>query len=438
MNKNQTGAVTVGTSVIIESLEINDVNVISAAQAAQEENRDLVAFFKDVIEIGVKALQVTGVNVGVQQLASGIDTAEKNMAKSTTEAQERLQTFIEAVTADNGVYDKKFKSIVDNFEKNIETLATDENSPIREGIKGQMTEMAKELKDELAREATRQNSTLAALINPSDPSSPMHSLAQAIEAIKNDMSELRTESTVGIAVAEVLNASPMKGLTYEDQIVTRMQQLSGLSGDECFSTGTTVGLIPKCKKGDGVINLKPTGDKVKARIVIEAKNSPISRSDWDDEISKGTKNRDAIGFIGFCKSVEDMPNKNRVLVVDRQTVILAHNPEVDDPQMAYLVYQFVKMSSLSSAGHLDDDKVSVLNDKLDECLKNLKRFSSLSRDAKSVETTGKKMHTEINSLKDDLNASLRSIGESLEVEINPLVLEAVEALELETGEVDLD
>jgi hypothetical protein len=48
------------------------------------------------------------------------------------------------------------------------------------------------------------------------------------------------------------------------------------------------------------------------------------------------------------------------------------------------------------------------------------------------------MHTEINSLKDDLNLSLRSIGESLEVEINPLVLEAVEALELETSEVDLD
>jgi hypothetical protein len=96
------------------------------------------------------------------------------------------------------------------------------------------------------------------------------------------------------------------------------------------------------------------------------------------------------------------------------------------------------MSSLSSAGHLDDDTVSVLNDKLDESLKNLKRFSSLSRDAKSVETTGKKMHAEINSLKNDLNENLLSIGESLEVEINSIVLEAVEALELETGEVDLD
>ena len=438
MTKNLTGVVKVGTTVILESLEIKDVNVISAAQAAQEEKRDLVAFFKDVIEIGVKALQVTGVNVGVQQLASGIDTAEKNMAKSTTEAQERLQTFIEAVTADNGVYDKKFKSIVDNFEKNIETLATDENSPIREGIKGQMTEMAKELKDELAREATRQNSTLASLINPSDPSSPMHSLAQAIEAIKNDMSELRTESKVGIAVAEVINSSPMKGLPYEDQVVTRMQQLSGLTGDDCIATGNITGLIPKCKKGDGVINLKPTGDKIKARIVIEAKNSPLTRSEWDEEISKGKQNRDASAFIGFCKFVEDMPNKNRVLVVDRQTVILAHNPEIDDPQMPYLVYQFVKMSSLSAAGHLDDDMISQLNDKLDEALTSIKRFSSLSRDAKSIENTGKRMHTEINSLKSDLNQNLLSIGESLEVDINPLVLKSVEALELETGEVDLD
>jgi hypothetical protein len=48
------------------------------------------------------------------------------------------------------------------------------------------------------------------------------------------------------------------------------------------------------------------------------------------------------------------------------------------------------------------------------------------------------MHTEINSLKSDLNQNLLSIGESLEVDINPLVLKSVEALELETGEVDLD
>jgi hypothetical protein len=437
MTKKIESAVSVGHSVVIESLEITDVNVISAALAAKEDERDLASFFVDVIEIGVKALQATGISVGVQQLTSGIENAEKKMAKSTIEAQERLQTFIEAVTADNGVYDKKFKAIVENFEKNIEMLATDEQSPIREGIKGQMSEMTKILKDDLAREATRQNAVLSSLVNPSDPSSPMHSLAQAVEAIKKDLSELRTESTVGKAVAEVINSSPMKGLSYEDQVVTRMQQLSGFTGDECIATGNTTGLIPKCKTGDGVIHLKPSGDKIKARIVIEAKNRPLSRAKWDEQISKGKQNRDATAYLGFCKFVEDMPNKNRVLVVDRQTVILAHNPEIDDPQMPYLVYQFVKMSALSASGHLNEDMISQLNDKLDDALTNIERFSSLSRDAKSIETTGKRMHTEINSLKSDLNQNLLSIGESLEVEISPLVLEAVETLELETGEVDL-
>jgi hypothetical protein len=301
-----------------------------------------------------------------------------------------------------------------------------------------MSEMAKDLKDELAREATRQTSAMATLVNPADPSSPMYSLAQAVESIKNDVTELRTEAAVGLAVAEVVDTSPMKGLPYEDQIITRMQQLSGLSADDCIPTGTTTGLIPKCKKGDAVINLKPSGDKIMARIVIEAKNSPISRASWDEEIEKGKKNRDAGGFIGFCKSVTDMPNKNRVLFVDRQTVILAHDPEVDDPQMAYLVYQFVKMSTLSSAGHLDDDKVSLLNDKLDVAMKNLTRFSGLSRDAKSIETTGKKMYTEINSLKDDLSADLASIGESLEVEVLPLVFTESGSLEIETSAIEID
>jgi len=438
MTKNSICVVKDGAAVLIESLEISDINVVSATQAAQEGGRDLALFFSEVISIGVKVLQTTGVHAGIQMLASGIESAEKNMAKSTTEAQERLQTFIESVTADDGVIDRKFKSIVQSFGENIETLTTDEHSPIREGIKGQMTELAKDLKDELAREATRQKSTLSALVNPSDPNSPFYSFAKDLEAIKSDLSELKTDSTVGVAVAEVIDATPLKGLKYEDQVVTRMQQLSGLSGDDCFSTGTTTGLIPKCKKGDGVINLKSAGDKIKARIVLEAKNSPISRSDWDEEISKSKQNRDAIGFIGFCKSVEDMPNKNRVLFVDRQTILLAHNPEVDDPQMAYLVYQFVKMSSLSAAGHLDDDRIYQLNNKLNKAQNRLQRFSSLSRDAKSMETTSQRMYADVKSLKNDLNDDLLAIGESLEIEIDPLVLNAVGALTLEAGEVELD
>jgi predicted transposase YbfD/YdcC len=128
MTTTNKSAIEIGTNVLIKSLEINDVNVLSAAKAAVEEQRDLAEFFIDVIEIGVKAIQVTGTQIGIQQLASCIDTSEKNMVKSTAEAQQSLQQFIEAVTADNGIYDMKFKAIVDNFEKNIETLTTDENS----------------------------------------------------------------------------------------------------------------------------------------------------------------------------------------------------------------------------------------------------------------------------------------------------------------------
>jgi hypothetical protein len=438
MTTKNTGAIKVGTSVIIESLEITDVNVLSAAQTAIEEKRNLPEFFINVIELGVKAIQATGVNLNVLQLASGIDTAEKNMAKSTKEAQERLQQFIEAVTADDGVYDKKFKLIVENFEKHIETLTTDEKSPIREGIKGQMNQMAKDFQDEMSREATRQHAAIKSLLNPVDPASPMFPLSQVVESIKNDVTVLLTASSVSTAVAEVISSSPKKGLPYEDQVITLMQQISGLAGDDCIPTDSTTGLIPNCFKGDGVIDLKPSGDKTAARLVIEAKNSPLKRSEWDLEITKGKQNRDAKGFIGFCKSIGDMPNKNRILIIDRQNVILAHNPEIDDPQLAFLVYQFLKMSTLSASGELDDDKVTILNDELDACFKDLKRFARLSRDAKSVQNTGKRMHSDINSLKDDLTARLTSIGATVSVSVKPLSEISKEVLEIEAVAKDID
>jgi ribosomal protein L30E len=69
MNSNSKGSVIVGSKVELESISIEDPTVVAAYKAVQEDNRDLVEYTRGALEIGVKALQVTGVSLGIEQLS---------------------------------------------------------------------------------------------------------------------------------------------------------------------------------------------------------------------------------------------------------------------------------------------------------------------------------------------------------------------------------
>jgi hypothetical protein len=78
--------------------------------------------------------------------------------------------------------------------------------------------------------------------------------------------------------------------------------------------------------GDGVVDLK-VGGKVYGRIVVEAKNSKLTKKDWESEAKGSKENRGATGFIGFCKHMQDMPNNSKIMILDPQTIVIQFNPE---------------------------------------------------------------------------------------------------------------
>jgi hypothetical protein len=238
------------------------------------------------------------------------------------------------------------------------------------------------------------------------------------------------------AVAQVIENSAHSGLPYEDQVISSIQMIAGLAGDDCFATGKTTGDLPGRYSGDGVVNLKSNGDKIRARIVLEAKNTPMDKPKWDKEILHGKANRDATGFIGFSKHIEQMPNKNRIMIIDRQTMILAFDPEKDDLQLALIIYQIVKMNALASSGALDENKVSEINDELDLAIKSLKKFDSLTKSAKTIENSAKGMYGTLKEMKGQMLDHLNAIQGVVDIDLPPLELESNDLLELEGAESD--
>ncbi len=436
MSKLNNAIITVGTTVVIESLEVKDPQVIAAVQAAKAESRDLPEYITSAIEIGVKALQATGVNIGIDQLTEGISNAEKTMSKAATALSKEISEKIENITGTDGILDTKLAKVIEDFTKDIEGLTASEKSPIREGIKTQMGDMAKKLMDDFARETKRQKTEIEQLLDPANAASPLRALADKMDLVTQSVQGVKEEMQQSTVVAKVIENSAHSGLPYEDQVITSIQMIAGLAGDDCFGTGKTTGNLPNRYSGDGVIDLKSNGDKVKARIVLEAKNTPMDKKSWDKEITDGKANRDATGFIGFSKHIEDMPNKNRIMIIDRQTMILAFDPEKDDLQLALIIYQIVKMNTLASSGALDDNKVSEINDQLDLAIKSLKKFDSLTKSAKTIENSAKGMYGTLKAMKGEMLDHLNAIQGVVDVDLAPLELDSADLLELEEGDSD--
>jgi hypothetical protein len=131
-----------------------------------------------------------------------------------------------------------------------------------------------------------------------------------------------------------------------------------------------------------------------------------------------------------------MPNKNRIMIVDRQTMILAFDPEKDDLQLALIIYQIVKMNTLASSGALEENKVSEINDELERAFKSLKKFDSLTKSAKTIENSAKGMYGTLKEMKGEMLEHLNAIQGVVDVDLAPLELESADLLELEEGDSD--
>ncbi len=90
MKNNSTESVIVGSQVHINSIVIDDPTTVAAFKAAQSDDRDLVEYAKGAIVVGVKALQVTGVSLGIEQLSDGITSAQEAMTTATKQLAQNL------------------------------------------------------------------------------------------------------------------------------------------------------------------------------------------------------------------------------------------------------------------------------------------------------------------------------------------------------------
>lgn len=429
--------ITVTDKVTIEKLVLTDPQVVAAVKSAESDGRDLGEYIVQAIEIGIKALLATGVSIGVEVLAEGIEQSKTAMTRASKQFEDEINARIEAMVGKEGVLPKAVDAQLKKFAEELGKLTGGEKSPIREGIQKQLDTATKKLADDFDRMTRGQKEEMFKLLDTSNPASPLKGIGDDLEAMSDVLEVVRQQVTKEAVVAEIISESPEGGNKYEDVAIGAMQIIAGWAGDECEAVGDVTGRVPRSKMGDGVVDLK-VGATVFARIAVECKDSDLSKTEWMKEAAGSKANRAATGFIGLCKEVDDMPSRNRMVVLDAQSIVLAYDPAKDDPQILHLVYQVVKLNTLRATGNLEDIDMAEINKQLEDALEALKRFDNMSRQMKAIENSVLALRKDAKEIRETMTNNISFVRKSIAKGIEPAELESAKQLELETVDAEIE
>lgn len=256
-------------------------------------------------------------------------------------------------------------------------------------------------------------------LNPDDPTSPLARHSAQLERQHTDLtshlttlhkelaqqvSDLRAavqaQQAAQTARARLASVTPIKGGTYEQRVHTLLGEIAVGLGDEYVETSHRTGTISRCKKGDGVL----TEAGASARVVVEA-TTDEQRTGWADYLDVAERNRQAEASLGLVPTA-DLNAGHSVRALGPRRVILAFDPEVDDPSLLRTVLQLLRVAALAAAATRQDDKrASEATERIAEALATLPKIErirqcagSIRKNADTIDIEGERVHSGLSRL----------------------------------------
>ena len=404
--------------LVIDDLEIKESEVVELVKQQISEGSDPEELIENLIKIGAKAALVMNANSGAETIKNALETTGREINQSARAVQEQLTQQLQRVNSEDGELQQSINNIIRRFSADLEQAFAGEDTPIRLSISQSLEKMNQTLTQDVQKKLATQRTEIATLLDPKDPTSPLRILMEKVESLDGTVKDVE-RALAGEAIRqEVESNAPIGGVRYEDRALEALGLIALATGDNFEPTGTTTGYVRNSRSGDAVIEF-PTGNGTNARIVIEAKDTALKMKEWHEEIEKSKKNRKAEGFIGLCSSPDYMPNSGqRIWLHDSKTVVIAFDPKVDSPELLRTILQFVKLSTMTRNGFLDQESSATVMSHLNGGLSTIQRLEDTSRHLTSIETARKGLASIIakvqEELEDELNKAQRVLIRALE------------------------
>ena len=280
-----------GERILVDRLLLQDSAL--AAVVAERPADDRPELVSRALRIGLLAIQDTAVTVNVDVVRAEFEKLVRQTESANDKAAQALAETLRANFADG---DGRLPRTLERFL----------------GDRGALRSMVEELFDPSKRDSAigrigtmleryfdGDASKLALLLDPTRLNSPLHQFRQEMTAGFRSIEErlIAIEAAAAARGAERAR-STAKGVDFEDLLEAMLGDLARGAGDLLDRTGTEAGAVLKSKKGDFVLTVDPRAARgADVRVVIEAKDRPMSMRAIRDELREARENRCAAGAV---------------------------------------------------------------------------------------------------------------------------------------------
>ena len=398
-----------GDRIVIEGLSISDPALAAFLGERQAAEREAIA--ERALRIGLLALQDVGVTVNVD----AVRTEFERMMRQAEQVNERAATALEQTLRAN------FADGDGRLPRTLEKFL---------GDRGALRSMVDELFDEKKRDSAigrigtmleryfdGDASKLAHLLDPTRLNSPMHQFRQEIAAGFKGIEERLVAIEAAAAARGAERArSAAKGVDFEDLIDAMLGDIARGSGDMVDRTTLEAGTVMRSKKGDFVLTIDPTVARgCDLRVVIEAKDRPMSTRQIRDELREARENRGAaVAVVVFTPA--HAPRGVAPFTIAGGDVYCVLDPDAPEPATLEAAIRLARLLALATLAERDvtDDAAAIaaalvgIREQL-ELVRQLKsQLTSISTATKTVWTGLDEMRAAILTRVTEAEAEIRT------------------------------
>jgi hypothetical protein len=387
-----------GDRIHIDRLALHDPALATfLAERPADDRADLV---ERALRIGLLALQDAGVTVNVDVVRAEFGKLIRQAETVNERAAQALEGTLRANFADG---DGRLPRTLEKFL----------------GDRGALRTMVEELFDESKRDSAigrigtmleryfdGDASKLAVLLDPTRLNSPMHQFREEMTAGFRSLEERLVAIEAAAAARGAERArSAAKGGDFEDLLEGMLADLARGAGDLLDRTGTDAGALMKSKKGDFVLTLDTRVARgCDVRVVIEAKDRPMSMRAMRDELREAKENRGAaVAVVVFTPAHAPSGVAPFNLVGDDVYCVI--DPDAPEPATLEAAIRLARLLALASlVEHEVEVDAAAIAAALTAIREQLEVVRSLKAQLTSISTATKAVWTGLDSMRSNILA----------------------------------
>ena len=380
-------------SVVLNEITIQDAELVSyLSEFDQGEQEEAV---KRALRIGASAMELVGTSKEAEVVENRFSEMEREFEDELDELRDEL--------------DDRFSEDGGEVPRILEQHFGDDGH-LKEHLNdifGSDGQFAERLEDELGEDGEK----IQEALDPGREGTPTNRLQNRIV---EEIEEMKQRFDQQEGKDEIREKTTLKGFDFEDQVEEMLSELVHQTPNQFQNTSEQSGELGTSKKGDFVISLNDTNQ----RIVVEAKNGSFNGT-VDAEMTEAIENRDADYGILVASSVEYLPRTQVgwFSEIDQDYLVVAlsdQGEEEIESRFFKFAFHWARTRTMLSAVDVGDDiDPEVIKGELDGIEDAIDNFSKVRSNCTSLKGTVDDIRNTLDEIEADVTSRIGRLEQEL-------------------------